>query len=359
MYRHINIPIFIPHEGCNNACVFCDQKSITGTALSAHRDITEEIDAALTTIDKTDFVEIAFFGGSFTGIDLSLMTHLCDTAYSYVKSGKVNSIRLSTRPDYINENILLILKQRGVTDIELGIQSMSQNVLDASRRGHTTLQTINACSLIKSYGFNLVGQMMIGLPQSSLDDEIYTARSIIDMGADAARIYPTVVFKETELCSMTQSGIYTPISIDEAVNRSAAVYKILRDAGIQVLRIGLHSSEQLSDQNKVYAGANHPALGELVMGEYFFEKLTDKLDVMKNLLSDINSSSVLCIYCHTSAVSKIAGQNGRNKERLLNLLKESCINIKDIKIISNSVYPKEKITVSAQNIKAQKQYGGR
>lgn len=353
MPRHINIPIFIPHEGCKNSCVFCDQRSITGTKGSASRDIRPEIDKALTTISQKDFVEIAFFGGSFTGIDTELMTRLCDTAFEYVKSGKVNAIRLSTRPDYINEHILDILRERGVTDIELGIQSMSERVLQASKRGHSPKQTELACTLIKKYGFNLVGQMMIGLPCSDISDEIKTAKEIVSLSADGARIYPTVVFKDTELYRMSLSGKYVPLTLDQAVERSTEVYSIFKDAGIPVLRIGLHSSAELSDASKVYAGANHPALGELVMGEYFYRKLLGKIPEILELTECvrlINRRIVICIYCHKSNVSKISGQNGKNKKRLLEILKDKCPSITDIKILPNSVFSDDKMKISVQNI---------
>ncbi len=350
--RHINIPIFIPHEGCKNSCVFCDQRTITGNTLAADRDIRKEIDTALSTIENNAEVEIAFFGGSFTGIDTHLMTRLCDNAFEYVKQGKVKSIRLSTRPDYIDEGILTILKERGVTDIELGLQSMSQKVLDASKRGHTTHNSEKACRLIKDFGFNLVGQMMIGLPCSKLQDEIYTAKEICTLGCDAARIYPTVVFYGTELYNMAKSGIYTPLSINEAVTRSAAVYKIFRENSVEVLRIGLHSSDELSDICKVYAGANHPSLGELVIGEYRYELLKNRLSDIKNILLDTNEDKVLCIYCNQSEISKFCGQQKTNKLRLIKDF-ENC-GVKDIRFIASEHLFGEKTLFSTETIKINK-----
>lgn len=348
MPRHVNIPIFIPHEGCKNSCVFCDQRSITGTSGSAHRDIRPEIDAALSTVSPDDFAEIAFFGGSFTGIGISLMTSLLEKAYEYVKSGRVKSIRLSTRPDYIDREILGILKTHGVTDIELGIQSMVQRVLDISRRGHTVEQTEKSCALIKEYGFKLVGQMMTGLPGSTQEDEEYTARQIVKMGADGARIYPTVVFRNTELCNMAMRNEYTPLTNLQAVERSAAVYEIFDKAHIKVLRIGLCASEQLSGSD-VYAGANHPALGELVLGEYFYRRLCEKSKEMLYLAKDIPGKVNICIHCSKSDSSKIAGQKALNKSRLLSLLSRSNPNITDIKIIPTNSASAGKFIISAEN----------
>jgi len=350
--RHINIPIFIPHEGCKNSCVFCDQRTITGNTLAADRDIRTEIDTALSTIKDSNDIEIAFFGGSFTGINTSLMTRLCDNAFEYVKQGKVKSIRLSTRPDYIDEGILTILKERGITDIELGLQSMSQKVLDASKRGHTVEDTKKACRLIKDFGFNLVGQMMVGLPCSEAQDEVYTAREICALGCDATRIYPTVVFYGTELYNMAKSGTYSPLSIDEAVTRSCEVYKVFRENNVDVLRIGLCSSDELCDSRKVYAGANHPSLGELVIGEYRYELLKNRLSDIKNTLLDTNEDKVLCIYCNKSEISKFCGQQKTNKLRLIKDF-ENC-GVKNIRFISSENLFGEKTLFSTETIKINK-----
>ena len=349
MSRHVNIPIFIPHEGCKNDCVFCDQRSITGVSGRAQRDIRPEIDKALSTIEPDADVEIAFFGGSFTGIGIPLMTRLCDQAYEYVKRGRVRSVRLSTRPDYIDESILEILYARGVTDIELGIQSMSDEVLYASGRGHTANDTERACRLIKQYGFTLTGQMMIGLPKSDLESELLTAKKIVQMGADSARIYPTVVFYGTKLCRMAQNGEYEPLSLETAVKRSAAVYGVFRQSEVRVLRIGLHSSDELSDSSRVYAGPNHPALGELVLGEYFYGLLEKKIPDMLLCAKDIIGDVQIIIFCSSSAASKISGQNGRNKKRLLEALKSQNGSITDIQILASLTGGDEKITVGAQN----------
>lgn len=347
MKTHANIPIFIPHEGCKNECVFCNQRTITGTNQGSDRDIVPEIESALKTIRDGVEAEIAFFGGSFTGIGIEKMTRLCDVAYGYVKSGKVKSIRLSTRPDYIDEEILNILKSRGVTHIELGIQSMSQKVLDASHRGHTVYDTQKACEKILRHGFILGGQMMIGLPQSTLSDEIETAKEIVRMGASEARIYPTVVFHNTHLCDMAKSGSYSPLSVQEAVIRSSAVYKIFREANVTVLRIGLQSSENLSSDKEVYAGANHPALGELVEGEYFYSKLCENTPVFKTIASN-SFENRLIIYCSDKSVSKVVGQNKKNKTRLLEQIQK--YGYTDIKILKCSDFDEDKLFFMCENI---------
>ena len=176
MKKHANIPIFIPHLGCPNDCVFCNQRSISGHMSFDESKVRFEIKEALSSIEKIgeiEEVEIAFFGGSFTGIDRSLMVYLLETAHEYITAGRVDSIRLSTRPDYISEEILDILEKYGVRTIELGLQSMCDDVLIRSRRGHDASTAERACRMIKERGFSLIGQMMIGLPGSDIQKELY------------------------------------------------------------------------------------------------------------------------------------------------------------------------------------------
>lgn len=271
--RHRNIPIFIPHLGCPNQCVFCNQRSISGCRSFREESVGELIDTALSTIPQGDDVEIAFFGGSFTGIERDLMIRLLDTAEDYVNRGRVSSIRLSTRPDYISDEILRILSSYTVKTIELGLQSMDDSVLAASKRGHTAQDSARACRAVTEAGFSLVGQMMIGLPASTPESEKMTAKRICELGATAARIYPTVVFYETPLCDMAQGGEYRPLSVEEAVRRSADVLEILSENGVPCIRMGLCAGEELTDPDTVYAGPNHPALGEMILGECYFRKM--------------------------------------------------------------------------------------
>lgn len=329
MARHVNIPIFIPHEGCKNECVFCNQRTITGVERQNDDNVKNLIESALSTIEDDSEVEIAFFGGSFTGIGTERTTRLCDTAYEYVKQNKVRSIRLSTRPDYIDEEILTILKDRGVTHIELGIQSMSQHVLDACKRGHTTQDTEKACRLINDFGFILGGQMMIGLPCSDEKDELYTAKKIAELGCKESRIYPCVVFRNTELCNMATSGKYSPITIEQAVDRSAKVFSIFKDNNVKVLRIGLQSSENLSDEKEVYAGANHPALGELVMSRYFYYKIADFLSSIIDVTTIYGK--VLIIECCDGDLSQVIGQKKENLTKIQIQAKQ--IGFSDVKIV--------------------------
>lgn len=308
---HRNIPIFIPHLGCPNQCVFCNQRSISGTRVFQEADVQRQIEAALATIPPTAETEIAFFGGSFTGIDRGLMLRLLDTAQRYVEAGRVRSIRLSTRPDYIDGAVLRILSGYAVRVIELGLQSMNEDVLRESGRGHTAKQAEEACQKILEAGFALVGQMMIGLPAATMESECETAQKICDMGAEAARIYPTVVFRETPLCEMMQKGLYRPLTVDEAVVRSANALEIFVQNEIPCIRIGLCATEDLRSSDHAVAGPNHAALGELVWNELYYRRLYREIGNAGLFGQTVELSLPY------REISKYVGQRRCNLQRLL------------------------------------------
>ncbi len=312
MKKHVNIPIFIPHLGCPNNCVFCNQRSISGRQSFNPSEVEPQIEQALSTLSDDTEREIAFFGGSFTGIDRGLMLYLLGIGKKYIDDGKVSGIRLSTRPDYIDCERLEILSRYGVRAVELGLQSMDDGVLTASKRGHTSADAERACALVKEYGFELVGQMMIGLPSSDAQKEIYTARRICELGADGARVYPTVVFYNTELCEMARKGAYPPLTQEEAVMRTKDVLGVFDSYGVPCIRVGLCASENLSDEDEVYGGANHSAVGELAMGELYFERICQSLDEMGGDFA----GKTLTVYASRGSTSKVSGQNKRNKIRL-------------------------------------------
>ncbi len=322
--KHINIPVFIPHLGCPNMCVFCNQRAISGVKEFDPQSVISIIEEALVTVDKDDEVEIAFFGGSFTGIDRKLMINLLSIAYGYINQGRINSVRCSTRPDYIDEQTLGILKQYGVKTIELGLQSISDEVLKITKRGHSYSDEIKACKLIVENGFTLVGQMMIGLPGSSIEDEIRTAEFIISSGAKGVRIYPTVVFHGTELKSMSQNHAYTALSIDEAVDRCAVVFKKFVEADISVIRIGLCASENLSSEETYYSGPNHPAIGELTVNKFYLDKILSNASKLK-----LSPKSKINILVAKRALSKAIGQKKGNIIKLKEALNIENISIKE------------------------------
>ena len=319
MKRHANIPVFIPHLGCPNQCVFCNQRFISGVSEFYAERVIPIIDDALLTIDENTEAEIAFFGGSFTGIDRSLMIKLLEIAKGYVDCGKVASIRCSTRPDYISPEILEILGKYGVRVIELGLQSTSDEVLKITKRGHTFEDEKRAVGLITEAGFSLVGQMMIGLPGATEKSEEETADFIIKSGASGARVYPTVVFRDTELATLTEEGQYVPPSLDEAISRTAKIVKKFNDAGVSVIRVGLHASENLTGEDTYLAGPNHAALGELCENEIYYSIIKEKLEKEK-----IYENKTVKVLIPQGATSKAVGQKKKNKLRLINefLLKD-------------------------------------
>ncbi len=314
-------------------CVFCNQRSISGKQSFCRDSVRREIDEALSTIEVGAEVEIAYFGGSFTGIDRKLMIYLLDVAEEYIKNpcegrARVVGIRMSTRPDYIDSEIMEILSRYHVRTVELGLQSMCDEVLSASKRGHTAADAERACRLIKNAGYSLIGQMMIGLPCSTLADEIYTARRICEMGADGARIYPTVVFYDTELSEMVERGEYEMLSVDDAVERSKEVLKVFNEHNVECIRIGLCASDNLLDKEKVMGGANHPSLGELVLGEEYFDRMCAEAE----RITSEGESGVITFTVPRGEMSKAVGQRGKNRKRLEEKYKNHKIVIKEANV---------------------------
>lgn len=292
--------------GCPNQCVFCDQHAISGTHSFDLSNVRRQIETVLSTADGK-ICEIAYFGGSFTGIERSLMIKLLDIAQEYVKNGRVSGIRMSTRPDYISPEIIEILKNYTVSQVELGIQSFSDEVLLKNKRGHTAQSSVIACKMLRENGFSFVGQMMTGLLGADSESEKMTARKICELGADGARIYPCVVFKNTPLARLTERGEYVPLTVEEAVERSAAVLEIFVQNRVPVLKIGLHESDNLHSDSTFFAGPNHPALGEMIRGRVYTNRILAELEG-KDCKDKIIEISV-----PSAAVSAVIGQHKVNK----------------------------------------------
>lgn len=307
--KYYNIPIFVPHEGCPFDCAFCNQRRITGadTSVTA-KEAAETIKNYLDTIPKGErTVEAAFFGGSFTGISKEKQIDLLGTTYEFVKRGEIDGIRLSTRPDYISEEILERLKKYGVTTIELGVQSMDDDVLAASGRGHTKETVVSAVSLIRKYPFGLGLQMMTGLPRDSREKSIATAKEIIALKPDFVRIYPTLVLKDTYLEKMYERGEYTPWSVDETVGVLKTIIPMFAERNIEIIRIALSVTEEIAPGASLVAGPFHPAIRELAEGEIYFDKICKFLDKDK-------SKSVFSV--NPGEVSKAVGNGKRNINRI-------------------------------------------
>lgn len=308
MKEHMNIPVFIPHEGCPNDCIFCNQRKISGSACApTEADMTEIIGRHLETFPSEGEREIAFFGGSFTGLPLSEQEKYLAIAEGYVKQGLIQSIRLSTRPDYIDDAVLALLGRFSVKTIELGIQSLDQEVLQKSRRYYTPERALQACRDIKERGFLLGVQMMLGLPGDTLEKSLQTAKKLIGIKPDMVRIYPTLVIRETGLEEEFNKGNYQPLTLEQAVLWSSQTVFLFEAAGIRVLRIGLQHSENLQPGAEVIAGPVHSAFGELVYSQIWLEKIISKLDNLK----DFQGKSLI-IHVPPSALSKVIGQHKSN-----------------------------------------------
>ncbi len=298
--KHANISIFVPHIGCPNMCSFCNQRHITGTHKAPRTN--DVVNAVNTAINSPSYdpqnTEIAFFGGSFTAINRNYMLDLLNTANQFIKNQTVSGIRVSTRPDAIDDEILSILKEYGVTSIELGAQSLNDNVLQCNNRGHTSHDVVRASNLIKQHGFSLGLQMMTGLYGDCDEYSISTAQKIIELRPDTVRIYPTIVLKNTDLAALYYDNIYKPQALDDAVNLCSKLLLMFDNANINVIRLGLHSIEQ----DSYVAGPWHPAFSELCYSKIM-------LDNAKKLL---NLSGKYILYVSPSSVSKMVGQKKQN-----------------------------------------------
>lgn len=297
---HSNISIFVPHVGCPNKCSFCNQRYITGVNKAPMpTDVIEAVNVAKKSPKfDPETTEIAFFGGSFTAINRNYMKDLLDTAYEFVKDGTVKGIRISTRPDAVDDEILEILKGCGVTAIELGAQSLIGRVLRMNNRGHTVQDVVNASELIKKYGFELGLQMMTGLYCDSDEGAIKTAKKVIEIKPDTVRIYPTIVLKDTDLGALYDDGKYKPQTLSEAVELASRLYTMFSENGIKVIRLGLHSIEEKAFK----AGPWHPAFSELCQSNI----------MLNSALKLIKEKGDYIIYVGKSDVSKMTGQKRSN-----------------------------------------------
>lgn len=291
------IPIFIPHRGCKNECVFCNQRKISGeTRNVTEDDVRQEIEKYLKLYkDNSRKKQIAFFGGSFTGLDMEDQVRFLNVANEYIEKELVENIRISTRPDYITELILKILKQKNVEVIELGVQSMADDVLNAAKRGHTSEQVIKASNLIKKYGFKLGHQVMVGLPESTLEKEIYTINECIKLKPDVIRIYPVYVLKESKLYDMYETGKYNALDLADAVERATKLYKICIKNKLNVIRIGLQTTEEINSKNCDIKGPVCDNYKERVLSLIAKEQVLEKIKKAKknrNLLIISNAKEI-------------------------------------------------------------------
>ena len=338
MKKEYIIPIFVPHLGCPNDCTFCNQKKISGQKTNiSSANVKEIIEYYLDNFQDTDKkVEVAFFGGSFTGIESKVQEELLSAAYEYIKCGKVDSIRISTRPDYINQDILDLLKKYNVQTIELGVQSANDYILQKSRRGHSFDDVKKASRLIRKNGFILGHQMMVGLPDSTQKDEIETARKLIKLHPSIVRIYPVLIIKGTKLEEDYINGEYSPNTLEQAVETCAKLLKMFDKKGIEVIRIGLQSTEEIcepgNEGSQVVAGPYHPAFRQLVESRICYDEISRKIRRLNNKVKTVRVS------VNGKLINNFVGHKKENVKRIkeiynVNMIVEKNDEVKDYKIV--------------------------
>lgn len=315
MKKQYIIPIFVPHLGCPNDCVFCNQKSISGQAKQVTKeDVKNIIEEHLKYIKKDSKVEVAFFGGSFTGIEEAKQEELLSTAYEYIKQKKVDSIRISTRPDYIDKKILKRLKKYKVKTIELGVQSANDYILKKAGRGHTFEDVVKASKLIRWYGFNLGHQMMVGLPESTKLDEINTAKELIKLKPKMVRIYPVLVIHNTKLEKNYLEGKYKPLTVVQAVETCKEIVPLFREKGIDIIRIGLQNTDEITDPSvkgsEVVAGPYHPAFRQLVEANLWYDDILKRIKEMNTKVKKVK------IIINPKDVNNVVGHKRENIKKL-------------------------------------------
>lgn len=329
---HYIIPIFVPHEGCPHDCVFCNQDSITGSKTKVDKTYALSIiEDYLKTIPRVDsIIEISFFGGTFTAINIEKQKELLQVAKFYKDSGRINYIRLSTRPDYIDDEILSNLKFYGVDIIELGVQSLDAEVLLKSARGHSEDDVIKASKLIKEYGFTLGHQIMLGLPGDSFKKDIDTTKKVIKLSPDICRIYPALVVKDTPMEKMFDRGLYKPYTLEEAVNIAKIIYGMLIANKINVIRIGLQPTEEINDKNDVIAGPFHPAFRELVESSILNDIIVDNVskDYTGEVTIAVNSKDISKLYANKK--NFFNDTKAQLKTSKINVIQDNLLNRGDI-----------------------------
>lgn len=340
MKKEYIIPIFVPHLGCPNDCTFCNQKKISGQTKNVKaEDVKNTIEYYLNNFkDDNKYIEVAFFGGSFTGIDVDKQKELLSVAYEYIKNKKIDSIRISTRPDYINKEILKMLKSYGVKTIELGVQSTNDYILNKSKRGHTFEDVKKASKLIRKNGFILGHQMMVGLPESTRQDEINTAKDLIKLKPKIVRIYPVLVIKGTQLEKDYESGEYTPLTVEQAVETAKDLLVLFNKKKINVIRIGLQNTNEITDPNskesQVVAGPYHPAFRQLVESRLWYDNIANEIKKVNSNVSHIQ------IDVNPSDINNAVGHKRINIEKINDTYNT------DLKINPNSKIKKGKLKIT-------------
>ena len=361
MKKQYIIPIFVPHLGCPNECTFCNQRKISGQLKNVTEDdVRETIEYFLDIFkDKDAYKEVAFFGGSFTGIDVDIQNKLLSVAYEYIKAKKIDGIRISTRPDYIDKDILKRLKKYKVKTIELGVQSTNDYILAKSKRGHNFEDVKRASKLIRRYGFTLGHQMMVGLPESTRLDELNTARDLVKLKPKIVRIYPVLVIKDTELEKQYLNGEFEPLELNQTIEICRELSEFFEKKKIKVIRIGLQSTDTILSPDKegseVVAGPYHENLRQLVNSSYYYNIIDKKIKKINTKAKEIK------ITVNPQIVNDVVGYKRENIRKLkeiydldAHVFQNSKFNVKRIDIETTKTY--KDFADDDENVKVKKLY---
>jgi histone acetyltransferase (RNA polymerase elongator complex component) len=328
------IPIFLPQWGCPYRCIYCHQEKITQTRRQEiHRaDFSTLVESGLNSRRRTPDrrVELAFYGGTFTLLPAPVRDDLLAWAAAYIRQGRVEAIRLSTRPDALSEEVLLNLKAAGVETVELGVQSLNDQALVRSKRGHSARDSFKAVRLLRKFFFRVGIQLMAGLPGDTPEGFHQTIREVRDLKPDLVRIYPTVVFPETVLAQWVEKGRYTPLALEEAVSLCRWAVDLLETAGIPVIRLGLQSHDRMSQGKDILAGAYHPAFGDLVRGELFLMKIKQDL-AGRNSFRETD----LALWVAGRDIGFLTGNKGKNLKKL-----KTDLGISQLQVNADPVLPR-------------------
>jgi histone acetyltransferase (RNA polymerase elongator complex component) len=333
------IPIFLPNLGCPHQCAFCNQTSITGVTSDTISPetlcflINEFLEYKKT---QRRSVQVSFYGGNFLGLKKDYIRILLDETTKFVKNKKVDSIRFSTRPDTISDKQLNIIKDYPVSTIEIGVQSMDNQVLAMAKRGHTALDTEKAAALLKQQNYDVGMQMMVGLPGDDENKSLFTAQRIASLSPDFVRIYPTVVLARSRLAVWYRKGEYTPWSLSRCVSLAKNLYLFFKSKKIPVIRMGLQASEDLAKDTTILSGPYHPAFGHMVHSEIFMDMAVSIMEA-KN-----GSCDKITINVHPRSISKMRGLKNKNVESL-----KKKFQIKSLEIIPDLSLAEDKLTVAS------------
>ncbi len=308
------IPVFIPHSGCPHQCAFCNQSIITSqkSSLPDKIAIHHIVSQYLQYKGTRELVELAFFGGNFLGLPHDTIIQLLDMVQPYIKEKKIGGIRFSTRPDTITRKTLELVMPYNISTVELGVQSMNDGVLLKSKRGHTSMDTINAIGLLKAYPFKIGVQVMVGLPGDTKASLFESTKKVAHLTPDFARIYPLMVLKGSLMEHWYCQGIYTPLSLGKTIGLVKEMVGIFKTADVKVIRMGLQASDMMEDESMVLAGPWHPAFGHLVFSEILYDLVCNKIDQYQGGVK----SGKLFLRVHPKSESQLRGNKNINLTRL-------------------------------------------